>query len=87
MLTVSSSFAQEESKNVSDNIKWRFESSSKRELTINTNRFHDYDKYEYGDLIINQKESEIVKRIFNKHLSGKGASVKPPPPWHFNSQI
>lgn len=74
MLTVLSSFAQEESKNVSDNIKWRVRKQfEKGELMINTNRFLGYDKDEYGDLVINQKEAEIVKRIFNDYLSGKGA--------------
>ncbi len=74
MLAVLSSFAQEESKNVSDNLKWsarkKFEQG---ELIINTTRFLGYDKDEYGDLIINQKEADIVRRIFNEYLSGKGS--------------
>ena len=40
MLTILSSFAQKESKNVSDNIKWRFKEKFKRgELVINEKRF------------------------------------------------
>jgi site-specific DNA recombinase len=73
MLTVLSSFAQEESKNISDNLKWRVKKKFERgELIINTTRFLGYDKDEYGDLVINPKEGEIVKRIFEDYLKGKG---------------
>lgn len=74
MLTVLSSFAQEESKNVSDNLKWRARKKFEQgELIINTTRFLGYDKDEYGDLVINSKEAEVVRRIFNEYLSGKGS--------------
>lgn len=73
MLTVLSSFAQEESKNISDNIKWRMRKKFQQgEMIINTKRFLGYDKDEYGDLVINPKEAEVVKRIFNEYLAGKG---------------
>jgi site-specific DNA recombinase len=74
MLTVLSSFAQEESKNVSDNLKWRARKKFERgEMIINTNRFLGYDKDKYGDLVINSKEAEIVKKIYAEYLSGKGS--------------
>jgi site-specific DNA recombinase len=74
MLTVLSSFAQEESKNVSDNLKWRVRRKFERgELMINTTRFLGYDKDEYGDLVINPAEAEIIKRIYKEYLSGNGA--------------
>jgi len=74
MLAVLSSFAQEESKNVSDNLKWMARKKFERgELIINTTRFLGYDKDEYGDLVINPKEAEVVKRIFNEYLRGKGS--------------
>lgn len=73
MFTVLSSFAQEESKNVSDNTKWRMRKKFQQgEMIINTKRFLGYDKDEYGDLVINPKEAEMVKRIFNEYLGGKG---------------
>ena len=74
MLTVLSSFSQEESKNVSDNVKWRYRKKfEKGELVINTTRFLGYDKDEHGHLIINEKEAEIVRRIFTEYLAGHGS--------------
>jgi len=76
MLTVLSSFAQEESKNVSDNIKWRYKRKFEQgEVAINATRFLGYDKDQYGDLIINRSQAEIVERIFNDCVNGKGAFV------------
>ncbi len=75
MLAVLSSFAQEESRNVSENLKWRARKQFQQgELMINTTRFLGYDKNEYGELVINIKEAEIVKRIFKDYLRGKGSS-------------
>lgn len=74
MLTVLSSFAQEESKNISENTKWSIKKKFERgELMINTNRFLGYDKNEHGELIVNENEAEIVRRIFENYLKGKGA--------------
>jgi site-specific DNA recombinase len=76
MLTVLSSFAQEESKNVSENLKWRYRRKfEKGELAINATRFLGYDKDEYGNLVINQSQAEIVERIFNDYVGGKGTFV------------
>ena len=75
MLTVLSSFAQEETKNVSDNIKWRYKRKFEQgEVAINTTRFLGYDKDQYGELVINRGQTEIVERIFNDCANGKGAN-------------
>jgi len=76
MLTVLSSFAQEASKNVCDNIKWRYKRKFEQgEVAINATRFLGYDKDQYGDLVINRSQAEIVERIFNDCVNGKGAFV------------
>lgn len=73
MLNIFSSFDQEESKNVSDNLKYRVRKKFEQgRLIINTTRFLGYDKDEFGDLVINKEEAEAVKRIFNDYLKGKG---------------
>ena len=76
MLTVLASFAEEESRSVSENLKWRIKKKfEKGEMLINTKRFLGYDKDEYGDLVINRKEAKIVRRIFEEYLSGKGSFI------------
>ncbi|WP_246566729.1 recombinase family protein [Tissierella simiarum] len=73
MLTILSSFAEEESKNISQNTKWSMKKKfQKGELVINTKLFLGYDKDEFGDLVINREEAKIVHRIFTDYLAGKG---------------
>jgi len=76
MLTVLSSFAQEESRNVSENLKWAARRKFQRgEVMINTARFLGYDKDEAGHLIVNSEEAKTVKRIFREYLEGKGVDA------------
>ena len=74
MLTVLASFAQEESRSISENNKWAVQKKFKRgETMINTNRFMGYDKDKDGNLVINAAEAKIVKRIFKLYLEGYGS--------------
>ena len=76
MLTVLSAFAQEESKSVSENIKWRYRRKFEQgEVAINTTRFLGYDKNKKGELVINPGQAKVVKRIFDDYLGGKGSFV------------
>ena len=65
MLAVLASFAQEESRSMSENNKWSIRKKFERgEVMITTSRFLGYDKNEYGDLIVNRKEAEIVSLAY-----------------------
>ena len=76
MLTVLSSFAQEESKSASENLKWRYRRKFEEgKVVINTTRFMGYDKNQQGDLVINPDQAEIVRRIFRDYVGGKGSFV------------
>lgn len=76
MLTALSAFAQEESKNVSENIKWRYRRKfQKGEVAVNTTRFLGYDKNKNGELVINPEQASVVKRIFDDYIGGKGSFV------------
>ena len=76
MLTVLSAFAQEESKNVSENIKWRYRRKFEQgEVAINTTRFLGYDTNKNGELVINPGQAKVVKRIFDDYIGGKGSFV------------
>ena len=73
MITVLASFAEEESRSIGENNRWTLKKKFERgEGMVNTNRFMGYDKDETGDLIINKKEAEIVRRIYMMYLSGEG---------------
>ena len=54
LLTILSSLAQDESRNISENCKWgiirQFQNGK---VLVNTNRFLGYDKDENGELIVN----------------------------------
>ncbi len=70
MLTILASYAQEESKSVSDNMKWRikknFEEGKPWDGTLLGYRYKD------GKYVIQPEEAETVRRIFELYLSGHG---------------
>lgn len=73
MLAVLASFAQEESRSMSENNKWTMKKKFERgEIMVNTTRFMGYDKNEFGELVINHEQAKIVRRIFDMYLSGIG---------------
>lgn len=75
MLAVLASFAQEESRSMSENNKWTIKKKFEQgEIMINTERFLGYDKDEYGGLAINQKEAFLVDFLYDMTLFGLGNS-------------
>lgn len=71
MLTIFSSIAQEESRNISENVKWGFRKRFKEgKVHINTTRFLGYDKDADGKIIINTKEAKTIRIIFDMYIAG-----------------
>ena len=71
-LTIFSSIAQEESRNISENIKWGIRKGFKRgKMRVDTNRFLGYDKDKDGNLVINPEQAETVQYIFMLYLLGE----------------
>lgn len=70
MLTVLASFAQEESRSVSENCKWRIR--KKFEQGIPTGLCMYGYKVKNGVFTIIPEEAEIVRRIFSMYLEGIG---------------
>ncbi|WP_313527729.1 recombinase family protein [Anaerotignum sp.] len=72
LITILSSQAQEESRNISENTRWgvtrRFE---KGIVQVNHKKFLGYTKDENGNLVVVPEEAVIVKRIFREYLEGK----------------
>ncbi|OLS01938.1 recombinase family protein [Tissierella creatinophila] len=71
LITILSSQAQEESRNLSENTKWgitrRFENGI---ISVNHKKFMGYTKDDKGNLAIEPEEAEIVRRIFRMYLEG-----------------
>ncbi len=76
LLTILSSLAQDESRSISENSRWgilrRFQQGKVR---VNHKKFLGFDKDENGELIINEQEAAIVRRIFAEYLAGKGCKA------------
>lgn len=71
ILTVLSSIAQDESRSISENVKWALKRKFERgEVMLNTKRFMGYTRNEEGELEVVQEEAEIIKRIYNSYLQG-----------------
>lgn len=71
LLTIMASLAQQESASLSQNVKlglqFRYQEGK---VQVNHNHFLGYTKDEDGNLIIEEEEAKIVKRIFREFLEG-----------------
>lgn len=73
MLSVLASLAEEELESMSSNQRWAFQKKFQRgEMVINTKRFMGYDVDDKGELVINEEEALVVRRIFHLYLDGMG---------------
>ena len=71
MLSILSSISQEESHSISENVTWghrRHMADGK--VSVPFGRFLGYDRGEHGELIVNEKEAEVVREIYRLFLSG-----------------
>ena len=74
MLTILASYAQEESRSVSENCKWRIRKDFKEGRPSNNIRIYGYD-YKAGKLTVIPEEAEVVRRIFDDYLAGLGKNA------------
>ncbi len=72
VLTFHSSIAQEEAKNISDNVKWGIRKRMRDgNWKVPTEKFLGYTKDENGNMIIDESQANIVRAIFNLYLANK----------------
>lgn len=72
MLTILASYAQEEVRSISENIKWRMRKSMASGKPNAVTSFHIYGyRWEDDTLVIVPEEAAIVRRIFDEYQSGK----------------
>ncbi len=71
LITIMSSLAQEESRSISENCTWgqrkRFADGK---VCVPYSRFLGYDKGEDGNLVVNEEQAKIVKKIYRLFLQG-----------------
>ena len=71
LITIMASLAQQESQSLSQNLKlglqFRYQNG---QVQVNHNHFLGYTKDENGNLIIEPKQAEVVKRIYREYLEG-----------------
>lgn len=71
MLTILASFAQEESRSVSENCKWRIRKGFADGELINLRFIYGY-RIGKGKIEIEESEAEIVRMIFEDYIDGMG---------------
>lgn len=72
LLTIMASLAQQESQSLSQNVKLGFQFRYQNgEMTINHNRFMGYTKDKDGNLVVDETEAIIVRRIYREYLEGQ----------------
>lgn len=71
MFTILSSLAQEESRNISENTAWGIRSKFRQGIPhINTEALLGYDKDADGNLVINEEQASVVRRVYREFLEG-----------------
>lgn len=75
MLTILSSLAQGESESISTNNKWAAVKRFQDGTFILGTPAYGYTKDENGELILQEEEAAVVRRIFREYLNGKGTYV------------
>ncbi len=70
MITIYAAFAQEEVRNMSENIAWGFQSRFEQGITLNNYKnFYGYDVIN-GELVVNEEQAEVIRNIFDWYLTG-----------------
>ena len=71
LLTIMSSLAQEESRSISENVRWgQRKKAADGKYTLPFERFLGYDKGPDGAPVINEEQAVIVRRIYGLYLQG-----------------
>ena len=71
LFTILSSLAQEESRNISENCKWAIRHNFQQGIVrVNTKGFMGYDADKDGNLVINEEQAKVVRRVFREFEEG-----------------
>lgn len=70
-LTIMASMAQEESRKISERVKWGKKRKLENGIMHTTGRINGYDVID-GKYVINKKEADMIRLIFNLYTDGMG---------------
>lgn len=74
LITIMSSLAQEESRSISENVRWaKKKSFANGQVTLAFDTFLGYDRGLNGEFVINEEQAEIVRYIYKRFLDGLSA--------------
>lgn len=72
LITIMSSLAQEEARNISENTAWgRRKAFADGKYSMPYSSFLGYDKGPNGELVINEEQAKVVQRIYDEYLAGQ----------------
>lgn len=74
-LTIMAGVAQDEIRKLSSRVRFGHAQSIKNGVVLGNSRIYGYDK-QNGKLIINEKEAEMVRLIFEKYATGEWSTPK-----------
>lgn len=76
VLTIMSALAQEESRSISENIRWSLQKKFQNgEPIINLNRTIGYDWGENGEWVINPEQAVVVRMIYEGYADGYSSTA------------
>lgn len=76
ILTILSALAQDESRSISDNIRWSIQRKFQNgEAMVDLKRMLGYDKGPNGEWVINPEQAEIVRYIFDRFVCGASSNA------------
>ena len=76
ILTILSALAQDESRSISDNIRWSIQRKFQRgEAMVDLKRMLGYDKGPDGEWLINPEQAEIVRYIYERYVCGASSNA------------
>lgn len=71
LLTIMSSIAQEESRSISENVRWgKRKGMQDGKVSVPFSAFLGYDRGAHGELVVNEEQAVIVRKIFSMFLQG-----------------
>lgn len=76
LITIMSSLAQEESRSISENVKWGKRKQFERgRVSIPFKSTLGFERGEQGELVVNSDEAKLVRYIFHEFLTGKNCNI------------